>query len=92
MWYAELDEIKLSTGCQWAGGCTNEITIPQQLEFAHLDQAGKEFSISNFIHFSPHVEANQEKMRAEIAKCQVLCLLHHRIESVAGKHYGYRRS
>lgn len=91
VWQAELDAIKMATGCQWPGGCTNEITIPQQLEFAHLSQEDKEFKISAFTRHSPYIPANQERMKAEIAKCQVLCLLHHRIETVAGGHAGYRR-
>lgn len=91
VWYAEINALKLEAGCEWSGGCNNVITIPEQLEFAHTSQENKVDSISRLARLSPYVQANRDKMKAEIEKCQVLCLLHHRIETVAGSHYSYRR-
>lgn len=82
----------METGCQWSEGCENVIEIPAQLEFAHLDHTDKEFNISTFVGaYSPHVAANRKRLEAEIAKCKILCLLHHRLETAASKVWGYRR-
>lgn len=90
LWKEEVDKRKMETGCQWPG-CQNVIEIPEQLDFAHLSQEDKEFSIGDFMNRSPRVEDNRARLEAEIAKCQVLCLLHHRMETVAQNHFGYRR-
>ena len=90
IWQEEINRRKLETGCQWPG-CQNVIEIPEQLDFAHMSQEEKEFSIGDFMNRSPHVEANRVRLEAEIAKCQVLCLLHHRIETIAQSHLSYRR-
>lgn len=92
IWQAEIDELKMNTGCQWPGGCENVIDIPSQLEFAHLDHLEKEFNISRFLGSrSPFVAENRERLEAEIAKCKILCLLHHRFETAASKVWSYRR-
>jgi hypothetical protein len=91
IWQQEIDRRKLETGCQWPG-CSNMIDIPAQLEFAHLSQGDKNFDISTFVsRYSPHVPENWKLLEAEVAKCQVLCLLHHRLETIIEGHSGYRR-
>jgi hypothetical protein len=91
VWQREVDRRKLELGCQWPR-CANAIDIPAQLEFAHLLQDDKEFDVSTFISkHSPNVPENWERLEAEIAKCQVLCLLHHRLETIREGHSGYRR-
>lgn len=85
-----VEQLKLDTGCQWPG-CQNVIETPEQLEFAHLDQEDKEFNISDFLKYSPHVQGNRQRLEDEIAKCKVLCLLHHRLETVQQKHAAWRR-
>lgn len=90
LWKEEIDMRKMEIGCQWPD-CRNIIEIPEQLDFAHLSPEDKEFSIGTFMNRSPHVEDNRVRLEAEIAKCQVLCLLHHRVETIARNHFGYRR-
>lgn len=91
IWQEEIDQRKLEAGCQWPG-CENIIEIPAQLEFAHLDQESKEFNISRFLSYSPHVPGNRERLEAEISKCRVLCLMHHRLETIRGEHVRLRRN
>lgn len=91
IWQDEIDQRKLKAGCQWPG-CKNVIEIPAQLEFAHVCPDDKEFDISQLLNYSPEVPGNRERLEAEIAKCKVLCLLHHRLETVQGRHYRYRRN
>lgn len=91
VWQDELDQRKLEAGCQWPE-CENTIDIPAQLEFAHIDTEGKEFTISTFLNYSSRIPANRERLEAEIAKCRVLCLLHHRLETIQGHHLAVRRN
>jgi hypothetical protein len=90
LWKEEIDRRKMETGCQWPG-CRNVIEIPEQLDFAHVSQDDKAFNIGDFMNRSPHVEENWARLEAEIAKCQILCLLHHRVETIAQNHMSYRR-
>jgi hypothetical protein len=90
MWQQEIDRRKLETGCQWPG-CINVIEVPSQLEFAHISQEDKEHNISDLMRYSPNDPANWEKLEAEIAKCRLLCLMHHRLETAQQGHWAWRR-
>lgn len=88
----EINRLKMETGCQWAGGCPYTVLIPECLEFAHLSQDDKHLDIAVFISgYSPHNPANRVKLAREIARCRILCLFHHRFETVSEGHSGYRR-
>jgi hypothetical protein len=91
VWQQEIDKRKMGLGCQWPD-CKNIIDIPAQLEFAHLSQEDKDFNISRFLNRSPHVKENRERLEAEIAKCKLLCLLHHRLETMQEGHLSWRRN
>jgi hypothetical protein len=91
VWYEEINKLKLGLGCQYPD-CRNIIDIPAQLEFAHISQEDKEFDIGVFLNYSPYVSANRERLEAEIAKCRVLCIMHHRLETVQGGHSAVRRN
>jgi hypothetical protein len=85
VWQQEIDKRKMGLGCQWPG-CHNIIDIPAQLEFAHLSPEDKEFEIGELMHRSPYIPGNRDLLEAEIAKCRVLCLLHHRLETIQENH------
>lgn len=91
LWQVEVDKLKMETGCEWPDGCSNQITIPAQLEFAHLSQEDKKFAVSKILERSPHKPENRKRLEEEMARCQILCLLHHRVETIAGNHNAYRR-
>lgn len=91
VWQQEIDKRKMGLGCQWPD-CRNIIEIPAQLDFAHFSQENKDFNISTFLHRSPHVPANRELLEAEIAKCKILCLMHHRLETIQEGHLSWRRN
>ena len=91
VWQQEIDRRKLEAGCQWPD-CINVIEIPSQLEFAHLEQEDKKFNVSRMLERSPYVPENRELLEAEIAKCKVLCLMHHRLETIQGNHLAVRRN
>ena len=68
---AFIREIKASAGCS---RCSE--SHPAALDFHHLDPTQKDFSLSS-IHTR---KWSRERIRAEIAKCVILCANCHRKE------------
>ncbi len=73
------DEIDKNGGCQWKReyGCDKkEIAI---IEFDHLPEYEKTFTISQWPGLRKY---NENDLTNEISKCRVLCRFHHKIHSI----------
>jgi hypothetical protein len=65
-----VDSIKAESGCDRCGS-----RDPRVLEFHHRNPSAKEATVGDLIRW-----CRREEIRAEIAKCDVLCANCHRIK------------
>ena len=74
-----VDAIKLERGCEWPGGCN--VAYPEVFaEILEFDHTGddKVASIGNLRN------GRWSAIEAEIAKCRVLCVYHHKVATHKG--------
>jgi hypothetical protein len=67
-------EFLKEAGCSWPG-C--DVTEPIMLEFDHIESSEKEADICSMIRKGKSLD----KIKAEAAKCQVLCANHHKLRT-----------
>ncbi|UYL87865.1 HNH endonuclease [Gordonia phage Malisha] len=74
-----VDELKLSSGCVDCGWAVH----PRALEFDHLPGSGK---VQNIAHMVANTTYSLDDIKAEIAKCEVVCANCHRIRTYDRAH------
>ncbi len=79
--------IKMSKGCEWEGGCEYKITDHRQLELDHINPTLKLTSVSGMLQRIKKYP--WEIVEQEIAKCRVLCKMHHAIAPTTTRKRGH---
>jgi len=72
-------QIKLSRGCEWEGGCewTEGKNVDSlMLDLDHLDPEQKTEDVAKMVN---SLKYSNETLLEEVAKCRVLCKMHHAI-------------
>lgn len=79
--------IKMSKGCEWEGGCEYKITNHRQLELDHINPTLKFAAVSTMLQQTKKYP--WEIVEQEIAKCRVLCKMHHAIAPTTTRKRGH---
>jgi hypothetical protein len=79
--------IKMSKGCEWEGGCEYKITNHRQLELDHIDPTLKLAAVSTMLQRTKKYP--WEIVEQDIAKCRVLCKMHHAISTTTTRKRGH---
>lgn len=84
--YAVVALAKVTRGCADSGvaglNCRAAKLPPYCLDFDHLPQYRKDAGIAQLVRNG----VAPERLRAELAKVQVVCCVHHRIRTYARRH------